>query len=213
MKRMVRGICLLGILLISFVNINPAKGDSNNRKVIYTAITDISLSNIAAPELCENCTQFDFLLDYEILNPRIRKLLLPFSCLGLNLLPNISVSLDDNNYTMIYTHYACLTSISHRIFDPGITCEKTYFSLAFKDQNFTKLPYGEYTFWIYGRTWLPAVVFNETIMTISDEGTFIQYGTLPPLNIIKQKRSLVIIHTVLVLAFVYVLMPKRRRKK
>jgi len=212
MKRMFRGLCLIGILLVVFVQINPVSGSSTNRRVIYTAITKIGLTSFFGPELCENCTQFDFLIDYEILNPRIRKLTLPFSCLSINLLPNISVSLDANNYTMVYTQYMCLTAIGQRTFDPGITFEKTYFSLAIQNQNLTKLPNGEYTLWIYGRTWQPTVLFNETIMTISDEGTFIQYGTLPPLDIIKQKRSLVIIHTGLVLAFVYVLIHKRKRR-
>ena len=97
MKRMVRGICLLGILLISFVNINPAIGDSNNRRVIYTAITNISLTNIPGPELCENCSHFDFIYDYDILNPRIRKLTLQFSCSGINLMPNISAIFENNH--------------------------------------------------------------------------------------------------------------------
>jgi ABC-type tungstate transport system permease subunit len=128
------------------------------------------------------------------------------------LLPNISISFEDNNYTVAYFYYGCLTAISHRTFDSGITSEKTSYRIAILDQNLTKLPTGEYTLWIYGRTWQQTVVFNETVMTVSDEGTFIQYGTLPPLDIIKQKRSLVFIYTGFVLAFVIVLIPKRKRK-
>ena len=213
MKRMARGICLLGILLISFVSINPANGDSNNRKVIYTAITSISfLSNSPGPVLCENCTHFYFIVDFDILNPRIRKLTLPFSCMGGQLLLNVSVIFENTSYSFKYLHPMCLTAISHRTFDPGITSEKRSLITAINEQNLTELPNGVYTLWVYGRTWQDTVVFNETVMTISDEGTFIQYGTLPPLDIIKQKRSLVIIHTGLVLAFVFVLILKRKRR-
>ncbi|MBK5114952.1 MAG: hypothetical protein KGD59_11415 [Candidatus Heimdallarchaeota archaeon] len=214
MKRLLRGLCLIGILLVVFVQFKPVMGSPNNRRVIYTAITNISLTNITDIELCENCTHFDFLVEYEILNPRIRKLTLTFPCLGRQLIPNISISFEDNNYTAVYADtFSCLRAISHRTFDPGITSAKTSHRTAILDQNFTELPNGEYTFLIYGRGWSPSVVFNETVMTISDEGTHIQYGTLPPLDIIPQKRSLVFIHTGLVLAFVFVLLPKRKRKK
>ena len=214
MKRTIRGLCLIGILLVVFVQFNPVTGSSNTHRVIYTAITSISfLVNFPGPELCENCTYFDFLIDYEILNPRIRKLTLTFPCLGRQLMTNISISFENNNYTVVHTDYfSCLDSLSHRTFDPGITSEKTSYRIAFLDQNLTELPNGEITFLIYGRGWMPSVVFNETVMTVSDEGTFIHYGTLPPLDIIKQKRSLVFIHTGLVLAFFYVLIHKRKRR-
>jgi len=213
MKRMFRGLCLIGILLVVFVQINPVTGSSINRRVIYTAITSISfLVNYPGPELSENSTHFDFLFDFDILNPSIRKLTLPFSCQSGQLLPNISVSFENNNYTIKYLHPACLTSISHRTFDSGITSSNTWLRAAISEQNLTKLPNGEYTLWIYGRTWQQTVIFNETIMTISDEGTVIHYGTLPPLAITKQLRSLVIIHTGFVLAFFYVLIHKRKKR-
>ena len=212
MKRMFRGLCLIGILLVVFVQINPVSGSSNYRSVIYTAITNIDLSYFPGPEICENCTHFDFLIDYEILNPRIRKFTLTFPCTGGNLIPNVTASFVDSNYTFAPLDPACLPMISHLTFDPGITSAKTFYRIAILTQNLTKLPNGEYIFLIYGEYWSSGVVFNETVMTISDEGTFLQYGTLPPLDIIKQLRSLVIIHTGLVLTFFYVLIHKRKRR-
>ena len=213
MKGMFRGLCLIGVLLLAFVNINPVSGSFNGRKVIYTAITNISPTSFLGPELCENCTQFDFLLDYEILNPRIRRITLAFPYYNLQLLPNVTAVFEDANYTLAHDFIVGLPMFSQRTFDPGITCKKTNYRVAILAQNVTTLPNGEYTFVIYGYRWLSSVVFNETIMTISDEGTQILYGTLPPLDIIPQKRSLVFIHTGLVLAFVFVLIPKRKRKK
>ncbi len=210
---MLRGLCLIGIFLLTTININPVRGSFNGRKVIYTAITNISPTSFLGPELCENCTQFDFLLDYEILNPRIRKITLNFPYYNLHLLPNVTAVFEDANYTLAPDYPVGMPAFSQRTFDPGITRAKYNYRIAILAQNLTALPNGEYSFLIYGYYWLPAVVFNETVMTISDEGTFIQYGTLPLLNIIKQKRSLVFIHTGLVLAFVFVLIPKRKRKK
>lgn len=212
MKRLLRGLCLIGIFLVAFVQYDSVLGNSTNRRAIYTAITNISLSNTLGPELCENCTHFDIIADFDILNPRIRRLTLPFSCMGGQLLLNVSVNFENNNYTLKYLHFACLTMVSHRTFNPGLTSEKTYLLTAINEPNLTSLPNGVYTLWVFGRTWQDTVVFNETIMTISDEGTFIQYGTLPFSDTTKQKRSLVIIHTGLVLAFVFVLIPKRKRK-
>ena len=212
MKRMLRGLCLIGILLVVFIQTDPVSGSSSTRRVIYTAITGISPISFIGPEFCENCTNFDFLLDYEILNPRIRKLTLPFSNYYLHFLPIVTASFEDANYTLISYKPPSLPMVSRQTFDPGITCATTLCRIAILTQNLTSLPYGEYTFAIYGLTWQQTVIFNETVMTISDEGTFIQYGTLPPLDIIKQKRCLVIIHIGLVLAFVFVLIPKRKRK-
>ena len=213
MKRMFRGLCLIGIFLLAIVNINPVRGSFNGRKVIYTAITNISPTSFLGPELCENCTQFDFLLDYEILNPRIRKITLALPYYNLHLLPNVTAVFEDANYTLAHDYIVGLPMVSQRTFDPGITSKKTVHRIGVLTPNLTALPNGEYTFLIYGYRWLSSVVFNETIMTISDEGTHILYGTLPPLDIIPQKRSLVFIHTGLVWAFVFVLIPKRKRKK
>ncbi|NPE10063.1 MAG: hypothetical protein GNW80_17415 [Asgard group archaeon] len=212
MKRKLRGLCLIGIFLLVIVNINPVRGSFNRRKVIYTAITKISSTSFLGPELCENCTQFDFLLDYEILNPRIRKITLAFPYYNLHLLPNVTAVFEDTNYTLAPDYIVGLPAFSQRTFDPGITCAKYNYRIAILAQNLTTLPNGEYTFLIYGYWWLSSVVFNETIMTISDEGTNILYGTLPPLDIIPQKRSLFFIHIGLVLAFVFVLIPKRKRR-
>ena len=213
MKRMLRGFCLIGVLLFVFVNIPSVSGSSTPRKVVYTAITNIEMTSFLAPELCENCTHFDFLIDYEILNPRIRKLTLTFPCIYNNLLVNATASFEDSNYILANADRWCLTAISQRTFDPGITSKKTGYRIGVLTPNLTELPNGQYNFVIYMQYWSPQVVFNETVMTVSDEGTSFQYGTLPPLNIIKQKRSLVIIHAGLVLAFFYVLIHKRRRKK
>lgn len=209
---MLRGLCLIGIFLLAIVNINPVRGSFNERKVIYTAITNISPTSFLGPELCENCTQFDFLLDYEILNPRIRKITLAFPYYNLHLLPNVTAVFEDANYTLAPDFIVGLPAFSQRTFDPGITSAKTNYRIAILAQNLSTLPNGEYTFLIFGYYWLSSVVFNETVMTISDEGIFFQYGTLPPLDIIPQKRSLVFIYTGFVLAFVIVLVPKRKRK-
>lgn len=219
MKRMLRSFFLIGILLLTFLNTSLVKGKSNNRRVIYTAITNISPTSFIDPEFdpdygyafCENCTNFDFILDCEILNPRIRKLTLYFPD-STGLLPNVTASFEDTNYTLALYYPPGLPVVTKRIYDPGITRVKGNYRVKILTQNLTSLPFGEYTFVISGYYRFSFVVISETIMTISDNGTSIIYGSLPFPDVTRQKRNLVFIHIGLVLAFVFVLIPKRKRK-
>jgi hypothetical protein len=209
---MFRGLCLIGVLLLVFVNIPSVSGSYPSRQVLYTAITNIKLTTIHTPDYCDNCTNFDCEIDYEILNPRIRKLRVTFPCADNNLLPNVTASFVNSSFSLERDSRLCATIISHRTYNPGITSRKAGYHICISTPNLTKLPKGEYSFVMHKHYWSSQVVFNETVMTVSAEGISFQYGTLPSLDFVKQKRSLVIIHIGLVLAFVLVIVPKRKKK-
>ncbi|NHJ31676.1 MAG: hypothetical protein FK732_02330, partial [Asgard group archaeon] len=145
-----------------FVNIPPVSGSYPLRLVLYSAITKIEVTSIPAPDHCVNCSYFDCHIDYEVLNPRIRKLIVTFPCTNNNLLPNVTANFENSNHSLARDSILCATAISHRTFDPGITCKKAGYHISILTPNLTKLPNGEYHFVMYKQYWSSQVIFNET---------------------------------------------------
>lgn len=93
--------------------------------------------------------------------------------------------------------------------DPCITKETKNCLLTIKEKGLEELPNGNYTIWVYLHSH-PEIVSNETFLTITDDQTIINFGTLETLNISKLANSMIFLSIILI--FVSKIIKKYYRK-
>ncbi|MHA1220608.1 MAG: hypothetical protein ACTSQB_02630, partial [Candidatus Heimdallarchaeota archaeon] len=116
---------------------------------------------------------------------------------------------EDETLEIYYFSLIGLCAILDVTIDPGYTTGNTTFKLCIQEQGLNDLPNGVYKIWIYGYI-ASGVTFNVTTLTITDEGTEIDVGTLPSIEIGFQLIAIVIGVT---LFFSLITIAKKRYRK
>lgn len=199
------------VLILLFTNVSLILGEDPFLEPVSTAITNLSWSKNNDLGLDENYTFFDFIFDFEISNPNENPVTFGLPDISLAFLPNISIIFDDETLEYFPPGYLGICVPGEITVDPGITSESKSCFISIKEKGLKELPNGIYTIWIYLHS-NPEIICNETIITITDDQTIINFGTLESVIISLPTIGLMIFGGI-ILVFANIIRKKNLRKK
>ncbi len=130
-------VCLLMILALSVVSLGAVEVE----KPPNTAITNIIWSKVDYLYLNENYTNFEFTIDYDILNLNEENVTLTFPDYSYRLFAKMSANFKDRKSEMYdYTTFGGISVIYTVNFSSGLTSKTVHYRIGINKQGLTDLP-------------------------------------------------------------------------
>ena len=172
-------VYLLMILALSNVVL---LGAAEEEKPLNTAISNINWSKVDYLFLNENYTNFEFTIDYDIINPNEENVTLTFPTCGYSIFANMSAYFKDRKLEMYdYTSFCGLSVIYTECFSSGLTSKTVHYIIGIKKQGLTNLPDGTYYIWMECCNIDDSVVTaNSTKLLIKEGNPIIIYDCNEP---------------------------------
>ena len=164
---------LILIVIVYFPSIGTL-AKTNNSYLVYTRIASITWEPSSYEYPNENYSYFDFIIEYEILNPNSTEITLTFPYCNLLFTANFSVNFENPELEIYYYAPVGLCAIAEITIKPGIINGTIMHVLAIMEEGYNTLPDGVYSIGIFGYG-VPEVIQNPSILIVEEGEISIDY--------------------------------------
>lgn len=143
----IRGIIIGIVILLVFGN--ALFLTAKEEQPLTTGITKIVWEKVEYESLNQNYSNFEFTINYDILNPNEENVTLTYPGSAYEFKANVSAQFKDKQLTMYdYTSFVGYPAEREENITSGITSKSTSYRIGINKKNITELPEGIYYFWI-----------------------------------------------------------------